>query len=76
VSVLSEERVGGGVADLPFELDGRWLLVLAAIVGFAVAGQLLLADPLLRYGTALVGFSLWMAWFVLAAVRWFNAANT
>jgi hypothetical protein len=68
--------VGVRVPDLPFELDGPALLVLAAIVTFVAAGQLLLADPILRYGIGLLGFSLWMAWFVLAAVRWFNAANT
>jgi uncharacterized protein (DUF983 family) len=64
------------VPDLPFELDGPALLVLVAIVAFVVAGQLLLADPILRYSVGLLGFSLWMVWFVLAAVRWFNAVNT
>lgn len=73
MNILSDERIRKGVPDLPFALDGPALLVLAAIVGFVVVAQVLLATPVLRYAAALLGFSLWMAWFVLAAVRWFNA---
>lgn len=73
MSVLSDERILGDVPDLPFALDGPALLVLAAIVGFVLVSQVLIATPVMRYAAALFGFSLWMAWFVLAAVRWFNA---
>lgn len=73
MSILSDERIRKDVPDLPFALDGPALLVLAAIVGFVVVAQVMLVTPVLRYAAALLGFSLWMAWFVLAAVRWFNA---
>lgn len=56
-------------------VDVQWLLVLGGILGFVGVSQLLLTDPLLRYGSALLGFSLWMAWFVLAAVRWLSSSN-
>ncbi|MFB6172581.1 MAG: hypothetical protein ABEJ23_08600 [Haloarculaceae archaeon] len=62
--------------DLPFALDGTALLVLGTIVGFVLVAQVLLSTPVLRYAAALLGFALWMAWFVLATVRWFDAART
>lgn len=43
--------------------------ILGAILGFMIGGQVLVTDPVLRYGSALLAFSLWMAWFVLTAVR-------
>lgn len=55
----------------PFALDTPAMLVLAAIVGFVIVGQHAAVDPMVRYATALLGFSLWMAWFVRATVRWF-----
>lgn len=51
-------------------VDGPAFAVLGAIVLFVVVGQLYVADPVLRYASGLLGFSCWMAWFVLAAVRW------
>lgn len=51
-------------------VDGSTMSVLGAIVVFVVAGQLFVADPMLRYASGLLGFSFWMAWFVLVAVRW------
>lgn len=51
-------------------VDPAAVAVLGGIVLFVLASQLFLAEPVLRYAAALLGFSLWMAWFVLAAVRW------
>jgi len=56
-------------------LDERALVTLGAILGFIVAAHVLVADPVLRYAAYLLGFSLWMAWFVLAAVRWYSLAD-
>lgn len=51
-------------------IDGPAVAALAAIVVFVLAGQVAVADPVLSYAIALFGFSCWMAWFVLSAVRW------
>lgn len=56
-------------------VDGRALLVLAGIAALALAGRLLVAEPVLQYATGLLAFALWMAWFVLAAVRWLSTPD-
>ncbi|WP_435334299.1 hypothetical protein [Haloarchaeobius sp. TZWWS8] len=44
------------------------LLTVAVLVG----GQLLDVSASLRYGAGLVAFTLWMGWFVITFVHWFE----
>ncbi|WP_049898611.1 hypothetical protein [Halococcus agarilyticus] len=53
----------------------RNLAALAAVGTVLVGAYTLVSDPVVRYGAWLVVFTIWMLWFVLAAVQWLSMAD-
>lgn len=47
------------------------IAIVAVAFGFAVVAESTVAV----YGAALVGFAVWMAWFVLTAIAWLDRAD-
>lgn len=50
-------------------------LALAVVTLAAVVAFVLVPDVRLQYAAALVAFTVWMAWFVAAAVDWLGRAD-
>lgn len=50
-------------------------LALAVVSLAAFVAFVLVPDPRLQYAAALVAFTVWMAWFVAAAVDWLGRAE-
>ena len=40
-----------------------------------VGAYMFVSHPVVRYGAWLVVFTIWMLWFVLAAVQWLSMAD-
>lgn len=66
----------GGVATL-FEAlrDWRRHAVALALFALVLAVAAFFGSREAYYGAALVGFSIWMAWFVLTAIEWIRLAD-
>jgi hypothetical protein len=52
----------------------RNLVALAAAVAVLVSAYVFVSHPVVEYGAWLVVFTIWMLWFVLAAVEWLSQA--
>ncbi|MFC5971551.1 hypothetical protein ACFPYI_09430 [Halomarina salina] len=50
-------------------------LALAVVTLTAFVAFVLVPDQRLQYAAALVAFTVWMAWFVAAAVDWLSRAD-
>lgn len=55
--------------------DRRRNGIALAIALAAVASAVAIDTPLAYYGAGLVAFSVYMAWFILAAVEWIGLAD-
>lgn len=55
--------------------DRRRNLAALLLVCVALAVAVSVESPLVRYGAALVVFTVWMGWFVLAAIDWLRHAD-
>ncbi|EMA43449.1 hypothetical protein [Halococcus saccharolyticus] len=53
----------------------RNLTALAAATAVLVSAYVLVSHPVVEYGAWLVVFTIWMLWFVLAAVEWLSQAD-
>lgn len=53
----------------------RNVVALAVVCVLLAITYVFVPDPLVRYGVWLVVFTVWMVWFVLAAVEWISKAD-
>ncbi|PSP55252.1 hypothetical protein BRC82_06735 [Halobacteriales archaeon QS_1_67_19] len=53
----------------------RNLSALAVVIGLLGVAYVVVPHPLVQYGTWLLVFAIWMAWFVAAAREWISNAD-